>query len=206
MQIPIIEEARPEGNLPGVLRFGGRHGWQEVQQRQGRKALRSRRLIHSPHQQEARPPRVVIKRMAEFNQEVFDTICERIADGESLRRICQDEGMPSKACVMRWLAANPAAVDQYARARELQADHEFDEIKDIVDAASPEDVQVARLRADARRWRVGKLKPKVYGDKIAVGGADDLPPIKTEDSGAAKLAAFLSDIAERSGTAGGAAE
>jgi hypothetical protein len=144
--------------------------------------------------------------MAEFNQEVFDTICERIADGESLRRICQDEGMPSKACVMRWLAANPAAVDQYARAREMQADHEFDEIKDIVDAASPEDVQVARLRADARRWRVGKLKPKVYGDKIAVGGADDLPPIKTEDSGAAKLAAFLSDIAERSGTAGGAAE
>jgi hypothetical protein len=53
---------------------------------------------------------------------------------------------------------------------------------------------------------VGKLKPKVYGDKVAIGGADDLPPIKTEDSGAAKLAAFLSDIAERSGTAGGAAE
>lgn len=106
--------------------------------------------------------------MAEFSQEVFDVICERLADGESLREICASKGMPTKSNVIRWLAANEAAADQYARARELQADHEFDEIKAIADMASAEDVQVARLRVDARRWRVGKLRPKVYGDKLDV--------------------------------------
>ncbi len=108
--------------------------------------------------------------MAAFSQEVFDAICERIADGESLREICASEGMPSKANVFRWLSADPAAADQYARARETHADHEFDEIKVIADGATPENVQVARLRVDTRKWRAGKLRPKVYGDKVDLSG------------------------------------
>ena len=36
----------------------------------------------------------------------------------------------------------------------------------------------SRLRVDARKWLAAKLAPKKYGEKIAVGGADDLPPIK----------------------------
>ena len=109
---------------------------------------------------------------------------------------------------MPWLEKDEALRNQYARAREHQADHEFDEIKAIADLASVEDVQVARLRVDARKWRAGKLRPKVYGDKVAIGGADDLPPIQTEEvgSGAAKLLGFLNGIAERSGTAGDPAE
>lgn len=108
--------------------------------------------------------------MAEFSQDLFDRICERIADGDSIRAICLETDMPSKASVMRWLAADSALSDQYARAREMQADHEFDEIKAIADLASAEDVQVARLRVDARKWRAGKLRPKVYGDKVELGG------------------------------------
>ena len=108
--------------------------------------------------------------MAEFSQDLFDRICERIADGDSIRAICLETDMPSKASVMRWLAADSALSDQYARAREMQADHEFDEIKAIADLASAEDVQVARLRVDARKWRAGTLRPKVYGDKVELGG------------------------------------
>jgi hypothetical protein len=127
--------------------------------------------------------------MVAFSQEVFDTICERIADGESLRAICASEGMPNHRDVTRWLSTRPEILPQYARAREAQADHEFDEIKAIADLASPEDVQVARLRIDTRKWRAGKLRPKVYGDKVAIGGADDLPPIQTQDVTAADVIA-----------------
>lgn len=117
------------------------------------------------------PPRKArLRGMAEFSQDLFDRICERIADGDSIRAICLETDMPSKASVMRWLAADSALSDQYARAREMQADHEFDEIKAIADLASAEDVQVARLRVDARKWRAGKLRPKVYGDKVELGG------------------------------------
>lgn len=108
--------------------------------------------------------------MAEFTQPLFDTICDRIANGESLRAICRDDDMPSTTSVMRWLAGDPALSEQYARAREIQGDGEFDEAREIAFAATPETVQVARLQYDAVKWRAGKLRPKVYGDKVDLSG------------------------------------
>jgi hypothetical protein len=108
--------------------------------------------------------------MPEFSQVLFDTICERITDGESLRAICQDEDMPSVTSVMRWLADDAALGEQYARAREVQGDGEFDKAREIAFAATPETVQVARLQYDAVKWRAGKLRPKVYGDKVDLTG------------------------------------
>lgn len=122
--------------------------------------------------------------MAEFSQEVFDAICERIADGESLRSICSDEGMPTKSNVFRWLTGNQERADQYARAREAQADALFDDVLSIADDArndwmeahgdddvgyrvNGENIQRSRLRIDARKWMAGKLRPKVYGEKLS---------------------------------------
>ena len=128
--------------------------------------------------------------MAEFSQELFDRICERIADGESLRTICSEADMPNKATVFRWMGSDETLSDQYARAREAQADAIFDEILDIADDArndwmardgeddkggyglNGEHIQRSKVRIEARKWMAGKLKPKVYGDKIDhnVGG------------------------------------
>jgi hypothetical protein len=36
-----------------------------------------------------------------------------------------------------------------------------------------------KLQIETRMRLIGKWLPKVYGDKLALGGADDLPPIKT---------------------------
>ena len=69
-----------------------------------------------------------------FDQKKFDQICNSIAKGKSLRKICKREGMPSMASVMRWLDdknESPEAQarrEQYARARSNQADYIFDEI------------------------------------------------------------------------------
>lgn len=113
--------------------------------------------------------------MAEFSQELFDELCERLSDGESLRAICSDKHMPNKGSVFRWLANDPVLSDQYARAREEQADVIFDEVLDIADDAKPEDVQVARLRIDARKWMAGKMRPKKYGDKLELSGNAEAP-------------------------------
>ena len=118
--------------------------------------------------------------MPKFSQDLFDTICERIADGESLRKICTDDDMPSRVNVMRWLAGSEELRIQYARAREEQADTIFDEILDIADDArndwvedgeggeryNGDHVQRSRLRIDARKWMAGKLRPKKYGEKM----------------------------------------
>jgi hypothetical protein len=57
--------------------------------------------------------------------------------------------------------------DQYARAREAQADKYFQEIVEIADAATPETVNVARLRVDSRKFTVARLAPKKYGDHVS---------------------------------------
>jgi hypothetical protein len=77
--------------------------------------------------------------------------------------------------VFRWLANNKEFRDQYARAREVQADVLADEILDIADDSS--DPAKARVQIDARKWLAGKLRPKVYGDKVSqeITGADGGP-------------------------------
>ena len=78
------------------------------------------------------------------------------------------------------------------RAREKQADFYADEIIGIADDESL-DPNSRRIMIDARKWAASRLRPKVYGDKLVVGGADDLPAIRTEMAESAD--AFTSGIA-----------
>ena len=52
------------------------------------------------------------------------------------------------------------------RAREAQADKLFKECLEIADKATPENVSVARLQVDTRKWAAARLAPKKYGDHI----------------------------------------
>lgn len=120
-------------------------------------------------------------RHSEFSQGVADVICERLAEGESLRSICRDEEMPALSSVFKWLNEQVKFSEQYARAREEQAEALAAEIVAIADETEVttkmdgEDVRLTldatavarnRLRVDARKWVAAKLKPKVYGDKV----------------------------------------
>jgi hypothetical protein len=126
-----------------------------------------------------------------FDQAIADAICDRLAGGESLRRICSSEDMPAASSVFKWLAENVDFAEQYARAREAQADTLADEIVDIADddsrdiedhdgkeVYSAEAVARSRLRVDARKWVASKLKPKKYGDKLQHTGGDGEGPIQ----------------------------
>lgn len=120
-------------------------------------------------------------RPSSFNEAVANEICERIADGDSLRFICEGDEFPERRTVFRWLA-NPdheAFRRQYALAREASADADDDDIRDMAGRVERGklDPQAARVAIDAKKWSAGKRKPKVYGDKVALvgGGKDDAP-------------------------------
>lgn len=128
---------------------------------------------------------VAVGRPSTFTQAVADAICDRLAEGESLRAICADESMPNRATVFRWLAADQSFSDQYARAREEQAEALADDIVAIADEAEvrtlgegdevvialdPTAIARNRLRVDARKWVAAKLLPKKYGDRVEVTG------------------------------------
>lgn len=135
-----------------------------------------------------------------YTEELALEICERIACGESLRQICKDEGMPDRVTIHRWLLTNEEFCNQYARAREFQAEYWADEILDIADDGQndfieremqngsvqvmldKEAVMRSTLRVDTRKWLMSKLKRKKFGDKVTnehVG--KDGGPIRYED-------------------------
>jgi hypothetical protein len=103
---------------------------------------------------------------AEEAQEIKDRVCLEIAEGKSLRSICEADDMPAAETIRVWLIEDGEFSAQYTRAREEQADFYADEIIDIADTAK--DANLARLQIDARKWKASKLQPKKYGDKLAL--------------------------------------
>lgn len=106
-------------------------------------------------------------RPTDYTKDMADKICEKIANGRSLRSICAEDGVPPMKTIYRWLEANEEFRHQYARAREKQADYFAEEIIEIADSAEAESAAVskAKLQIDARKWAVSKIAPKKYGDK-----------------------------------------
>lgn len=123
-------------------------------------------------------------KQSEYSADKADAICQLIADGATLRGICARSDMPSSATVCRWLAANVEFRLQYTAAREAQAEIILDEVLAIADeaitAATPAEAAVAvhrnKLRIDARKWLIGRLAPKRYGERldVAVAGTPKL--------------------------------
>lgn len=114
-----------------------------------------------------------------WTPEIEDEIFQRIASGQSIRAALADDWLPGWTTVNKRLAADPTFAARYARAREEQADKLFEECLEIADQydASAEKLEGgtdhinrARLRIDTRKWMAGKLRPKVYGDKLELGG------------------------------------
>ena len=118
--------------------------------------------------------------------------------------------MPHQDTIMAWLdGSKPAFSEQYARAREAQADKLAEEALQIADdgrsdtyvdgdvnvKTDTEVIQRSKLRVDTRKWLASKMAPKKYGDKVtqehtgANGGAIQVastvtfvrPPAREED-------------------------
>jgi hypothetical protein len=127
-----------------------------------------------------------MKRTTEYSTALAVKICSRVADGDSVRKICQDDDMPSKSTVFNWLAAHPEFVTMYEVARDIQADACFDEVLEIADdgrndwmerndpknpgwAVNGEHIQRSRVRIDTRKWKLARMNAKKYGDKLDLG-------------------------------------
>lgn len=122
-----------------------------------------------------------------FTDDIGDLICGLIAEGQSVRKICQLPDMPVISTVMLWVAKGNRGVEpyvlfseQYARAMDDRTEYWAEEIIDIADNDSEDEIFTedgkrvqngefiarSRLKIDSRKWLMGKLKPKKYGDKI----------------------------------------
>jgi hypothetical protein len=145
-----------------------------------------------------------------FNQKTADLICMMLSEGMSLRQILKADtvgAFPAQSTVYEWLIRFPLFAEQYARAREEQADTNADEILDIADEHPPEYtdkdgrttldatyINWQKNRIEARKWTAAKLRPKKYGDRYAIEGVEGGAAIKTEDTGANKFLEIIKNM------------
>lgn len=112
-------------------------------------------------------------RPSTYTEEMGNLICDKLTEGWSLRKLCMQEDFPVASTVYVWLDRFPDFAEKYARAREAATEDMLEDILEIADRDGL-DPQEKRVRIDARKWAMGKLKPKKYGDKqtVDVGNKD----------------------------------
>lgn len=146
--------------------------------------------MEQPPRKKPGPPKGTGGRPSIYSPELIATILARISNGDSLRKITSTEGMPSMDTVWKWLIKYPNFAEQYARAREEQAETYADEIIAIIDEQPQQivdDKGVARTdsgwvswqrnRVDTRKWVASKLKPKKFGDRTTLAGDSEAPVV-----------------------------
>ena len=66
-----------------------------------------------------------------YTQELATDILTQYSSGKSLRKICEQEGMPDRVTLWRWRIENAEFASAFARAREANAETIEDEIEAI---------------------------------------------------------------------------
>ena len=122
-------------------------------------------------------------RPALYSPELGQELCDRISQGNSLRKVCDADDMPAWTTVFKWLRIDNTFAQQYAQARELWADAEFDRMMEIADTVregqkvktlpdgtkevtTGDMVDRAKLQVDTRKWALARMMPRKYGDRM----------------------------------------
>ena len=151
-------------------------------------------------------------RPVEYTEAIADEVCLRLTEGEPLVRICKSSHLPDVSTIYRWLIRFPLFCEMYTRAREEQADTNADEIIAIADEdpkfteykdkdGNVVDIKIdsayvayQKQRIESRKWTAAKLKPRKYGERIAMEGVDGGAPIGTVDLSTSYLAEVIKNL------------
>ena len=135
-------------------------------------------------------------RPSTYTQKAADEICRRMALGETLKKICRDEHMPTQTGVASWRQKRPEFDVRFVRAREEQLLTWADDNIDLIDSAemgynvkvsldSPDlekieedgfvtfrfrkhHLEHAKAMVHERKWLMTKLLPAVFGDRLNI--------------------------------------
>lgn len=144
-----------------------------------------------------------IGRPSKYSPELAVEICQRLSNGEPLRQICRDDHIPAWQTIYDWmyrddeLGENGVGLSRaIARAREqgyeaiaeeclLIADNpQFGQKQVMSDQGTSTTVEDMlghrKLQIETRLKLLSKWDPKRFGDRVALTGADNAPPIQVE--------------------------
>lgn len=128
-------------------------------------------------------------------QNIADQIVSWISEGKTLREFCRQEGIPVYSTIYDWMDKDEEFATRIARARLIGEEVIHQECLAIADQTqmgvivtdkadgstetkTADMLEHRKLRIDTRLKLLAKWNPKKYGDKLALGGATDLPPLQ----------------------------
>lgn len=142
-----------------------------------------------------------VGRPSGYSLERAQKFCKEYITGKYIIDICAEMEIPVST-LYDWLNENKEFSEMYARAKEISAELDDDEIKRIARDGSkdygfkagkdddgetafpfliPENIQRSKLIVDTLKWSMSKRAPKKYGDKVtAEHSGIDGAPIKTD--------------------------
>jgi Bacteriophage Sf6, terminase small subunit-like len=144
-------------------------------------------------------PRIALTR------ELAEKICDLVAGGDTIRKIGDMKGMPSRATIRRWIAENEVFRRAYALAKEGLVEDILEEINEIADDATndygleegadgtplvrekKETIARATLRIATKFKLIGKIAPHKYGDVPPALTAPAAPEQSQRDGTGAKV-------------------
>lgn len=120
----------------------------------------------------------------EKKEEAIKLVMQGVVEGKSLRAIFKEQKdnkkLPSRKTFNEWLAGDLELSDLYASCACVREDDIFEECLEIADdqeddTYEDEDGNVhvnhnvinrSKVRIDTRKWMLGKMRPKKYGDRV----------------------------------------
>lgn len=150
----------------------------------------------------------------ELTAELKEEIVQRLASGELLKNILNDERMPSYMTVHREEERDPEFGADMKLARRVCASVLVDEVLEISDDAREdykpdgsinyEIVARSKMRADNRKWVASKLDPNRFSEKVQTditSGGEKLDAKEISPLESARQVAFLVEMAKRASPA-----
>lgn len=108
------------------------------------------------------------KGLVAYHPWIVDIICEKLSGGSSLKRICEEAGMPSYAVFMQWRRKYPTVDESLNKARQDRAEYLRDKAMEEADIQDHGDkVAAAKLRHEINKWGAG-VDDARYKDKAKV--------------------------------------
>lgn len=111
------------------------------------------------------PVRLMDFRFEEYSSYVVDLICEKLATGGSLTKICKMPGFPTYSVLCRWKRQDPSVQERLDEARRDRAEAMRDALYDEALSVEESSVDSTKVRIDAYKYLAGT------DDKVKYGGS-----------------------------------
>ena len=110
-------------------------------------------------------------RPSEYNYKLCEEICDKLADGENIKRILSSEiHYPDWTTFRRWKNNNEELRTLYVNSQQDKAialENELDDLRDML-LTKEIDPATYNTLAQTIKWKMAKFYPKVFSDKVDV--------------------------------------